>query len=506
MSIVTTGVSGGGVQTVPFYGVSPPEGDLKREFLPGPLRPGGYPVLANGRSAFDIALQAFGYPLLELMAMDPKINSTINTIVAGIWADGVQFAPPERFRQGGMASKNRKADIKLANEIAESATRMVEGLETPVEATGRQLDRGSMIYGCKLAEVTYELDDSGYDKGRMMVRQISVKPQWNWAFAVDLKGRLVGIAAQQDWMAYSGEPAPAGAVTTANGYLLLPRAKFIVRSWMPEDDDPRGRTVMRPTYDSYYRKFQTLVRYDKYTDKFAAPTWVITAGDEQQPRTVKDASGATQAQDRRPEDDNLDAAKKLEGNSALSLPHGATAKAEYPSGDGRAFLDRLQYIDNQIVYAIAQTTRATEEAQYGSRADSQTAQDILGLVIRMGKHESRHAFRGDVLRPWVRMNWGEDASRRLVPSVSLGSTEHQDFSRNGRTMGVLFQTRVMKEESQDDVDTARSFLGLPFSKSPPVATQQPVAKPGATPAAGSAPKTNGQPTAPAPAGRTTQAG
>jgi hypothetical protein len=51
-------------------------------------------------------------------------------------------------------------------------------------------------------------------------------------------------------------------------------------------------------------------------------------------------------------------------------------------------------------------------------------QDVLDTLVRQGKRSLIRVVARDILRNWVRWNWGDDAVP-LVPKPSLGTTERR---------------------------------------------------------------------------------
>jgi hypothetical protein len=111
----------------------------------------------------------------------------------------------------------------------------------------------------------------------------------------------------------------------------------------------------------------------------------------------------------------------------------------------------------QIVLALLGQTRMTLEAQHGSRADSETGQDVGGNIIRLLRIWLERFVR-ELLILQNTWNYGEDMARRLSPLVDLGGAEHQDFAKNAAGVGVLFQAGVLTRGQLPATDT---FLGLP---------------------------------------------
>jgi len=51
---------------------------------------------------------------------------------------------------------------------------------------------------------------------------------------------------------------------------------------------------------------------------------------------------------------------------------------------------------------------------------------VLDTIIKQAKRAVARMLARDILMPWIRYNWGEDAVR-LCPRVTLGTTEQSDI-------------------------------------------------------------------------------
>ena len=124
------------------------------------------------------------------------------------------------------------------------------------------------------------------------------------------------------------------------------------------------------------------------------------------------------------------------------------------------------------------------ESQHGSRADSETAQDVFGLLVRYGKQAVQSMIDRDLVRLLVERNFGREALR-LAPCSSLNKTEHQDFAANATAVSALYKDGYLVPSQLKDTD---AMLGLT------IRTEEAANKPPVIP--GAAPDTkNGQSTA-----------
>jgi len=108
-------------------------------------------------------------------------------------------------------------------------------------------------------------------------------------------------------------------------------------------------------------------------------------------------------------------------------PYGTVVQPIQSAGTGEAFIAALALYDSQMVKAILSQTLATEEGAHQARAAASVHQDVVDTIIRQGKRSLCKMLRQDVLRPWVRYNWGDQAARDLTPKATLGHAEEPDL-------------------------------------------------------------------------------
>ena len=96
------------------------------------------------------------------------------------------------------------------------------------------------------------------------------------------------------------------------------------------------------------------------------------------------------------------------------------------------------------------------ESQHGSKADSETAQDVFGLLVRYGKQAVQSMIDRDLVRLLVERNFGREALR-LAPCSSLNKTEHQDFAANATAVSALYKDGYLVPSQLKDTD---AMLGL----------------------------------------------
>jgi hypothetical protein len=406
---------------------------------------GGGPVgrLVGGTAllpgSIDDVVRQFGIRVYELMMYDPAVSCAVALWKAGVMSDGLQLSPGLKYDPGEVRSKRaKKADYKLAEEICDAAKRSLDCLEDPVDQTIDEfLD--CFVYGSSLGEQTFREAEEGPDKGKWVHNSLVPKPRWAWSFLVDRFNKVVAI---RGW---NGE-----------GWVDLDRDRFAVMSWKPKHRDPRGRSGLRAAYTPWNEKLQKYPDFGEFLHKFAEPSIAVTASPDAQPLLEMDDDGTTIIQ-KSVLDVLEEALEAYRGRSYLALPPGATAQVLEGHTDGAAYHGAFDRWDMEIFRSILFGSRPVQEAQYGSKADSDSGLGLISMAFQQGRAAPSRAIQRDVLRPFVRANWGRDVAARMTPVAGFGSPTsiHGDLLK---AYAAAYQTGFL-DEAQLPVIWDR--LGLP---------------------------------------------
>jgi Protein of unknown function (DUF935) len=424
---------------------------LRREYVSGGGPPSG--VRRDGPLVlphpFDDLSEDFGIDVYVQMLKDPDVNAAVNILKASILEDGLQLAP-------GIEDQ-KKRDYKRAVKIRDLADQMLKRLTQPINTVLWNL-LDALAYGNKVAEQVSEWQTHGGER-LLMLKAIKPKPGSQVAFVVDPYLNLLGLLG-----ARPGEPQlSSGSVLNPDTARIIPPDKFCILTNRPEDCDPRGVSVLRPAYDPWWKKRQLSPEYLRYLAQFAAPSIWATPPEGAEAEPLTDPYGnPAEDDDAEPAPSPLESllASLVEWRNgyALAVPHGTEVHPVELVGDGVAFKTALQLYSGQIIKAILTQQLATEEGEHQARSAASVHQDVLDTIVRQGKQSVLEMVSNQLLIPWVRRNWGDQAAETLVPVPTLGTTEHQDVPALMSSVAALMRAAYLHSSQLAAVD---EMLGLP---------------------------------------------
>lgn len=382
--------------------------------------------------AIDDVTTDFGDDLYERMALYPQIVSCLNVLRTGILEDGVNLAPAVDDKEDPKHGK--------AQDILDVCERMLDDLTPSLDDVLWDM-LNAIAYGNKVAEQIYALDTTYAGSQQLVLRSLAVRPRISTAFVVDAFMNTLGLLGLIPGQAM---PVLVGYILTDfdNVPNLLPREKFAVLSFRPKDRDPRGTSVLRPAFDPWNMALQMAPEFLKYLTQWASPSVLGFTAPEAQVGVLTDVNGNPVVNPEtglpwRPEDAMLAALLQFRNGTAAVFPDGASVTALEMAGDGSQFLTAFDRFDEQITKAILNQTLATEEGQHQARAAASVHQDVLGTIIRQAKRAVCRMLERDVLRPFIRYNYGDQAARDFTPTVQLGVTEQQDLTGLMQSVAAL---------------------------------------------------------------------
>jgi len=452
--------------------------DLSREYVSA-----GYSFAWQGA-----ALKTLPHPIDDLsadlgtdiytrMMRDPQVDASVTLLRAAILEDGVQFSS---------AIEDQEEDgYELAMDIRDEAEQMFEDLAQPFSDVLWDLS-SSVAYGNRVAEQIYELRTAHTAKKKFLqLASLKVKPIKSVAFVVDQFMNVVGL------MPTMNARGSYGPVVDHSAQEILPRSKFLIQTFRPQDGDPRGTSAIRSAYTAWWRKYQIMPEYMRFLAQFAGPALIGYSPEGAVAQPQLDSEGNPALDETTglpkpaltPEQAILNALITFRSSTVLALPFSAKVDLIQSKGNGEAFLSAISGCNQEITKAILTQELATEQSDNQARAAAQVHQDVLDTLIRQGKASFGRMLVHDILRQWIAFNWGEDKVK-LCPRVTLGSTEEQDRPEMVRAIATLFSSGYLHPSQLGATDRilslpVRDLTGDPAPMQPGLV--DPAAKPGGQP-------------------------
>ncbi len=377
---------------------------------------------------WDDVTREYGDRDYTAMQRDPVIAANLQ-----LYASSVVAADPQVV---SAVTDHANDGYDLAGALAQTISDGMENMAIQLLESLRDIVVAMLTYGCKISESVWRMERSA-GQTRYALHALKPKPRDALALRVDPYQNVIGLDARvlQD-----------GALRR----VTLPPDGFLITTFRSLDSDPRGTSLLRPAYVAWDLKMRTWPEYYKYLVQFASPSlWATTPPNAMDERdadgTVVDAVTAL-----------LQKLLQFQNGSALAMANGGQVDALFSQGEGQAFLSAFELFDRQMTTAMFAATRATMEAQHGSRADSTTAFTILDTFITQTRLSLERALRQQVLMPLVRANYGDQAAR-LTPYLSLGGVTEEDVIA---LMGAVARLQSVKYLSPSQLPELDARLNL----------------------------------------------
>ncbi len=421
-----------------------PESVMTQEYVAS-LSFGYKDTLQRGRRALskniDDLERSLRYDIYEQMALDAQVRSCFGILVAGILGGGMDILP---------TVKPDDPKYKAALETVDFVERcLYQHLETPFLSEFLPDMLKAIYQGHRIAEkVCYPINESP-EKGKLVYKYLKVKPRRQVAFVVDAYLNVHGITT-----------APRPGQKEAQ---VIPRGKFVVLTWKPENSDPRGTSDFRVIYEPWWNKQKLRPNWLRFLHQFGTPSLIGKLAEQtawQQQRDL--TTGATiLGPDNKPlwvnrAKEMLGELEKFQSNSIIVIPNGAEVDIVEVKGDGKAFLMALSANNSEIAKGLLYQTMATEETgAAGSRSTSNVAADIISVVVEYGISIVERMVYQDILKPLVETNFPEGTP---IPKVRLPGANRADFLAWASAIGKLMAVDFFEPDQLEALD---SFLGVP---------------------------------------------
>lgn len=406
----------------------------------------------------DDVVRDLGYRVYEEMINDPQVHKSIEVLKIGTLGNDLELLP---------SLSEESADYKKSLKMLEFCQFLVDSLEFPLKTTLNQM-MDALIYGHKLAEIVYAVD-SFNGKAVIMPKKLKVKPLGSFNFVVDGKMNLLGIASSTSSFTSKDEGAKSPIVKkVGEGYIIklggreekfLARNKFMLLSLRGRDEDPRGRSFLRPAFNAWHLKTQIYPEYLRFLLTCSIPLLVgfTPETDDGRPLLYRDESTGNTVEVN-PVQALRDALLQARNATALALRGGSSIQEIGSKNSGVAFYKALEILDEQIDKAILLQTLATSESRYQSRAASMIHMSVLEQLVWDLKTTVLNMLRQDLFEPAIKFNFGEQFIK-YMPKISLGDTERRDFASDATAVATLFKAGYITNDQMKALD---AMLGVPI--------------------------------------------
>lgn len=379
---------------------------------------------------------------LRAMSLCPPIASSLRTLKSTVLSGGFQLTPAVAPSDDSKPDPDQELSLQILEECKRSTTRM----ERPLESWAWEM-LDAMAFRERLSETVLEPVLDGPDKGKNGIARLATKPHWSYRYRVN---RAMVVRAIDAW-------------SVDGKWQSFEPEHFAWLSWEPEYGDPRGNSLLDSAFHAFSLLMKLWPEFFAGNRKFGTPSLFLTAGERSKPMvSVRDSAGAEIA-GKKPI--TVERSLSIQGNQLLNggtigAPYGSECKVIESTRDGVAMNSAIELLEAQIIVCILLQTRATKEAQYGSKADSESGTGVLTTWAQVIRQWVCQAAR----KPYytlVRANYDEDIARRLTPHVGLGRIDPRNFAAIAQAIGLLYQSGYFTEAQLLWLD---GYLGMPLRR------------------------------------------
>lgn len=368
------------------------------------------------------------------MLLDPQIKSCLGVIKCGIICGGYKLIPYDET----------PIEVEKAKFIKDCFHSYLE-TDFLTEFCWDILD--SMALGNRVAEKVYH--DNPIN-GKMVLKSLKIKPQDKVFFVVDKFKNVHYIA--------------SGSLRLDETYTRVNKDKFVIFSWKPQNNDPRGSSDLRPCYGSWVNKVQLIPDQLKHLSLFASPSLVGNLPEISVRRPLIDSLGNPLLNANGEEivvDPARDMGEKMEefmNNSILVIPHDAKVSALEIKGDGQSFLNALSYYNMEMAKTLLFQTQATENTG-GGRSSAAVHQDIMALPIDYGISALESVVNKQIVKELIDLNY---SNVNTYPVFKLPGAYRQAFLEYASALAKLAQADYIHPEQYNEIN---NMVNLPILSS-----------------------------------------
>lgn len=428
----------------------------KREYLSGGFERTLSPLLQNAVQVLnqyqDDLNKEFSDSVYEDMLKDPAVSASVDILKSLILAEPLRVVP--------IVHDKKAADYEISREVTAFVDYQIHNMARSTQTILNEALE-AIQFGSSMVEIIFE--DQEYN-GRPILglKDLKTRNRKNYSFIVDRYYNVLGAVSNE---------AGQGATSIYTGSMnpdpeqVIPREKFMVLALQTKNSDPRGISMLRPAWNSYYVKNQVWPQYLKYLIQFASPS-LVGYTPENGPEEIEqiDASGNVivnsdgTVKTSTPEEDMLSTLLGFQSGTVAVLKGGSKLDVIQSDGNGEAFSAAVNMFDRQIAMAILKTHRTLLEAQHGSKADAEASADITDVFVGGLREIVSSAFSKDVIKTLVEINFGPEIAAKYSPYCTLRAMPKQDFSKAAEAISKLWTSKYLHPSQVGETD---AMIGLP---------------------------------------------
>ena len=351
-----------------------PKSDPTREYIAGPSLVSGFAPRVLPSTSDDV-LRDIGYNTYDRMMNDPKVAGSVFLLIDSVLADDIRLSP-------AIAGADGTPD-KDADEVKQACERAMSHLQRPLRQTLAMMLKAALKHGYSIAEQTYK-DGSGEDAGQYVFKSVKVKTRKMVSFVVDAQMNVHGFAAiKVTDKGFSTTPFS----TLGKPEELIEREKCLVLTLNAEDEDPRGKSSLRPSYNAWNLKNLVWPEFLLWLMNCAVPGLILFLAENQGDEPERDENGnivgdgngnpnmvnAAQA--------GVNALQRFRNAFAAAFPFGAKVEQIESKSEGGAFKNSIELLNTEITEGILFQASATNERKYGTRSESDQKMTVMDLLV-----------------------------------------------------------------------------------------------------------------------------
>ena len=227
---------------------------------------------------------------------------------------------------------------------------------------------------------------------------------------------------------------------------------------MARNDDPRGTSHLRAAYVPWRLKIGLYPAYEAYLARFAQPSAALELGGADIP-TVVDSNGQVVKDPSQVQAALLAAIKNYQAGGGMILPVGKMNMLD-TSNTGDPYLKAFELVNQEIVRSIMLAELGQTGGKYGTKGLGEVHQDTEGLIVQLGKQVYVQCILERIVKPLVLYNYGE-AGLQVLPKLSLGETEQQDFAAYAQAVTGLAGVGMITPHQYNDIFETLHLKPLP---------------------------------------------